>query len=116
MAYLLKKIQGAKGGSLLRCCFMYRFTPPQCFVRLGGHQLVQTGIAGEAVFKRYNVASTADETAASRYIGDVAKLGVRDMEQICQFIPVGGGLVQKEQKLRVCQHQAGSIGTEQLVG
>ena len=54
--------------------------PPQGFVRLGGHQLVQTGIAGEAVFKRYNVASTADETAASRYIGDVAKLGVRDME------------------------------------
>ena len=37
------------------------------------------------------------------------------MEQICQFIPVGGGLVQKEQKLRVCQHQAGSIGTEQLL-
>ena len=89
--------------------------PPQGFVRLGGHQLVQTGIAGEAVFKRYNVASTADETAASRYIGDVAKLGVRDMEQIRQFIPVGGGLVQKEQELRVCQHQAGSIGTEQLL-
>ena len=88
--------------------------PPQSFVRLGGHQLVQTGIAGEAVFKRYNVAGAANQSAACRHIGDITELGVRDMEQIRQFIPVGGRLVQKKQKLRVCQHEAGSIGPEQF--
>ena len=89
--------------------------PPQGFVRLGGHQLVQTGIVGEAVFEWYNVPGTADQSAACRHIGDVAELSVRDVEQLRQFVPVGGGLVQKKQKLRVCQHQAGGIGTEQLL-
>ena len=87
----------------------------QHFVRLGGHQLVQTGIAGEAVFEWYNIPGTADQSAACRHIGDVAELSVRDVEQLRQFVPVGGGLVQKKQKLRVCQHQAGGIGTEQLL-
>lgn len=89
--------------------------PPQGFVRLGGHQLVQTGIAGEAVFEWYNVPGTADQSAACRHIGDVAELSVRDVEQLRQFVPVGGGLVQKKQKLRVCQHEPSGVGTEQLL-
>ena len=89
--------------------------PPQCFVRLGGHQLVQTGIAGEAVFKRYNVASTADETAASRHIGDVTELVFGNMQKPGQFIPIGGGLVQKNEEFAVGQHETGGIGTEELL-
>ena len=95
---------------------MYGFTLPLVLRPAWWSSADTDGYCGGKLFyKRYNVASTADETAASRHIGDVAELGVRDMEQIRQFIPIGGGLVQKEQELRVCQHQAGSIGTEQLL-
>lgn len=45
--------------------------PPQGFVRLGGHQLIQAGAAGEAVFKGHNIPGAADEAAARRHIGDV---------------------------------------------
>ena len=70
--------------------------PPQVFVRLGGHQLIQAGAAGEAVFKGHNIPGAADEAAARRHIGDVAKLVFGNMQKPCQFIPVSGGLVQED--------------------
>ena len=45
----------------MQCSFMYGYTPPQGFVRLGGHQLIQAGAAGEAVFKGHNIPGAADE-------------------------------------------------------
>ena len=37
------------------------------------------------------------------------------MKKPSQLIPVGGGLIQEDEELRVCQHQAGGIGTEQFL-
>ena len=88
--------------------------PSHRFIRLGGHQLIQTGASGETVFKWDNVSGTADETAASRHIGDVGELGVGNMKKPSQLIPVGGRLIQEDEELRVCQHEAGGIGTKQL--
>ena len=70
--------------------------PPQGFVRLGGHQLIQAGAAGEAVFKGHNIPGAADEAAARRHIGDVAKLVFGNMQKPCQSIPASGGLVQED--------------------
>lgn len=36
------------------------------------------------------------------------------MKKPSQLISVGGRLIQENEKLRVCQHEAGGIGTEQL--
>ena len=70
--------------------------PSQSLVRLGGHQLVQACAAGEAVFKGHNIPGAANQAAASRHIGDVAKLVFGNVQKPCQFIPVGGGLVEKD--------------------
>ena len=53
---------------------------------------------------------------ACPFIGDVAQLGVGDIQELGQLVPVGGGLVEQNQKLRVCQHEPGGIGPEQFVG
>ena len=90
--------------------------PSQGFIRLGGHQLVQAGVAGKAVFKRYNVPGAADEAAARRHIGDVPQLGVGDVQEARQLVTVCGGLIQQDEELAVRQHEAGGIGTEQFVG
>ena len=70
---------------------------------------------GKAVFKWDNVSGAADEAAASRHIGDVGELGIGNMKKLSQLIPVGGGLIQDDEELRVCQHEAGGIGTEQFL-
>ena len=62
-----------------------------------------------------NVARAANQPAARGNICDVAKLVVRDVQQLCQFNAVGGALVQHHQKLRVSQHQAGGVGAQQFV-
>lgn len=72
-----------------------------CFVRLGRHELVQLGVPGEAVFKGDDVAGTADQPAACSHIGDIAKLGIRDVQQARQFLPVGGRLIQQDAPLQV---------------
>lgn len=54
--------------------FFHLIRPPQCLVRLGGHEPVKPGVPGEAVFKRDNVPGTADQAAACRHIGNVRKL------------------------------------------
>ena len=45
--------------------------PSQGFIRFGGHQLVQAGVAGKAVLEGDDVPGAADEAAARRHIGDV---------------------------------------------
>lgn len=89
--------------------------PSQGFIRLGGHQLVQAGVAGEAVLEGDDVPGAADKAAARRHIGDVPQLGVGDVQEARQLVPVGGGLVQEDQKLRVGQHKAGGVGAEQFL-
>ena len=89
--------------------------PSQGFIRLGGHQLVQAGVAGEAVLKGDDVPGAADEAAARRHIGDVRKLGVGDVQEARQLVTVCGGLIQQDEEFAVRQHEAGCIGTEQFL-
>ena len=86
-----------------------------CFIRLGRHQAVELSIFREAIGERHDVARAANQPAACGDIGDVAKLVVRDVQQLRQFRAVGGALVQHYQKLRVGQHQAGGVGAQQFV-
>ena len=85
------------------------------FPRLCGHQPVKLSVPGKTVLEGHNVPGTADEAAACRHIGDVGKLGVRDIQELGKLVPVGGSLVQHNQKLRVCQHEPGGIGPEQFL-
>lgn len=91
------------------------FLPLSLFVRLGCHQAVQLGALRETVRKRHDIPRAANQPAACGDVGDVAKLVVGDVQQLCQFRAVGGALVQHHEKLRVCQHQAGGVGAQQFV-
>ena len=86
-----------------------------CFIRLGRHQAVELSIFREAIGERHDVARAPNQPAACGNIGDVAKLVVRDVQQLRQFRAVCGALVQHYQKLRVGQHQAGRVGAQQFV-
>ena len=82
------------------CCDIFSLNMPlQCLIRRCGHQPVELGVPGEAVLKGHNV----DGAAACRHIGNIAQLGVRDIQKLYQLVPAGGGLVQYNQELRVCQ-------------
>lgn len=85
------------------------------FIRLGRHQAVELSIFREAIGERHDVARAPNQPAACGNIGDVAKLVVRDVQQLRQFRAVCGALVQHYQKLRVGQHQAGGVGAQQFV-
>lgn len=84
-------------------------------IGFGGHQTVQLRILGEVVGEGNQISCAADQSATSRHIGDVPQLGVRDVQQFGQLLPVSGALVEHDQKLRVCQHQPGRIGAQQLI-
>ncbi len=87
----------------------------QLFFRLGGHQAVELRILGEVVGKGHQISCAADQAAASRHVGDVPQLGVRDVQQFGQLFPVGGALVKHDQEFRVGQHQAGGIRAQQFI-
>ena len=73
------------------------------------------GVAWKAVFKRNDISRAADETAPRRHIGNVTELRFRNVQKAGKLLPVCGGLVEQNQELRVCQHQAGGIGAQQLL-
>ena len=85
------------------------------FIRLGRHQAVELSIFREAIGERHDVARTANQPAACGDVRDIAKLVIRDIQQLRQFLAVGSALVQHHQKLRVGQHQAGGVGAQQFV-
>ena len=43
------------------------------------------------------------------------KLVVGDVQQPCQFLPVGAGLVQHDEEFAVGQHGTGGVGLEEIV-
>ena len=83
--------------------------------RVGRHQFIELCILREGIGEWNNVPRAANQAAACGDVGDVAKLVIRDIQQLRQFRAVGGALVQHHEKLRVGQHQAGSIGAQQFV-
>ena len=83
--------------------------------RVGRHQSIELCILREGIGEWNNVARAANQPAACGDVGDVAKLVVGDVQQLCQFRAVGSALVQHHEKLRVGQHQAGGVGAQQFV-
>ena len=83
--------------------------------RVGRHQFIELCILREGIGERHDIARAANQPATCGNVGDIAKLVVRNVQQFRQFNAVGGALVQHYQKLRVCQHQAGGVGAQQLV-
>lgn len=83
--------------------------------RVGRHQFIELCILREGIGERHDIARAANQSAACRNVGDIAKLVVGNVQQLRQFRAVGGALVQHHQKLRVRQHQAGGVGAQQLV-
>ena len=100
------------------CTFLkaYLLSFPQCLIRLGSHEPVKPGVPRETVFKGNDIPGTANQSAACRHIGDVGKLVLGNVQELGQFLPVSGGLIEQNQKLTVCQHEPGGVGPEQLVG
>ena len=88
---------------------------PHHFIGFGRHQLVQIGAVRERIGEGHKLAAAADQAATGGHVGNVAELRVRDVEEFGQFLPVSGTLVEQDEKFRVCQHQAGGIGAQQLV-
>ena len=82
---------------------------------VGRHQFIELCILREGIGEWNNVARAANQPAACGDVGDVAKLVVGNVQQLRQFRAVCGALVQHHEKLRVCQHQAGGVGAQQLV-
>ena len=82
---------------------------------VGRHQFIELCILGKGIGEWNNVARAANQPAACGDIGDVAKLVVGDVQQFRQFRAVGGALVQHHQKLRIGQHQSGSVRAQQFV-
>ena len=83
--------------------------------RVGRHQFIELCVLREGICERHDVARTANQPAACGDVGDVAQLVVGDVQQLRQFRAVGGALVQHHQKFRICQHQAGGVGTQQFI-
>ena len=97
------------------CFYLSAASSVQHLTGAGAHQTIEVGILRERVGERHKLPATADQAAAGGDIGDVAELGIRNMQQLGQFLPVGGGLVEQDQELAVCQHQPRRIGAQQLV-
>ena len=83
--------------------------------RVGRHQFIELCILREGICERHDIACAANQPAACGDIRHIAKLVIRDVQQLRQFLAVGCALVQHNQKLRVGQHQAGGVGAQQLV-
>ena len=52
------------------------------FARFGGHQLIELRVLGEFIGKRYKAGDDLDQFVTGIYIGDIGKLGVRDVQQL----------------------------------
>ena len=67
--------------------------------RVGRHQFIEPCILRKGIGEWNNVARAPNQPAACRDIGDVAKLVIRDIQQLRQFLAVGSALVQHHEKL-----------------
>ena len=52
---------------------------------------------------------------ARLHIGHIVHLGVGDVQQLTQLLPVGGRLIEQHQKLRVCKHQPRRLRIQTLL-
>ena len=83
--------------------------------RFGGHQLIELRVLGEFIGKRYKAGADFDQSVTGIHIGDIGKLGVRDVQQLRKFQSVCGCLIEHHDELGVCQHRSCRVGLKQVV-
>ena len=66
------------------------------------------------IHKRHDSASALNEAPAGVHVGDVGELIIRDVQQVRQFLPICGRLIQHDEKFAVGQHGAGRVRLEQV--
>ena len=69
----------------------------------------------EFVGKRHEAGADLDQSVSSVHIGNIGKLGVRDVQQLRKFQSVRGCLIEHHNKLGVGQHRSCRMGLEQVV-
>lgn len=79
---------------------------------VGVHQPVQLRVLGDSAVKGDDGPGHTEQAMARLHIGHISHLGVGDMQEITQLLPVGGRLVEEHQELGVCEHEAGGIRAE----
>jgi len=83
--------------------------------RFGGHQLIELRVLGEFIGKWYKAGADLDQSVTGIHIGDIGKLGVRDVQQFCKLQSVRGCLIEHNNELGVCQHRSCRVGLKQVV-
>ncbi len=83
--------------------------------RFGGHQLVELRVFGELISKRHEAGANLDQSVTGIHIGDIGKLGVRDVQQFRKLQSVRGCLIEHNNELGICQHRSCRVGLKQVV-
>jgi len=84
--------------------------------KLGCHQPVKLGVAWELIDKRHKRAADFEQALSCTDIRDIAHLKVGDVKELGKLKPVGGRLVEHNDKLRVCKHCPRRMALQQVVG
>ena len=58
--------------------------------RFGGHQLIELRVLGELIGKRNEAGADLDQSVTGIHIGDIGKLGVRNVQQLRKLQSVRG--------------------------
>jgi len=85
------------------------------FPRRGGHQAVEAGAPWDGVGERHQRPAKPQKAVTRLGVGDVAHLCIRNTQQLGQFGPVSGGLVEQQQKFTVGQHEPRRLGLQALL-
>ena len=83
--------------------------------KLGCHQPVKLGVAWELIDKRHKRAADFEQALSCTDIRDIAHLKVGDVKELGKLKPVGGRLVEHNDKLRVCKHCPRRMALQQVV-
>ena len=83
--------------------------------RFGSHQLIELRVFGKLIGKRNKAGADLDKSVTGIYIGDIGKLGIRDVQQLRKLQSVRGCLIEHHDELGVCQHRSCRVGLEQIV-
>ena len=83
--------------------------------RFGSHQLVELRVFGKLIGKRNKAGADLDKSVTGIYIGDIGKLGIRDVQQLRKLQSVRGCLIEHHDELGVCQHRSCRVGLKQVV-
>lgn len=84
--------------------------------KLGCHQPVKLGVAWELIDKRHKRAADFEQALSCTDIRDIAHLKVGDVKELGKLKPVGGRLVEHNDKLAVGKHCSCRVALQKVVG